>query len=115
MDNRRLQPGDLAICVQADLPENIGVIVEIIAVGIQDECWGRRHGPLCRVRAAGARPMHFDFKIKGRWYRDIAREGIAPENRLRRITPPGQEGAEKRAVGLVAPRPMVDVWEEVGK
>jgi hypothetical protein len=101
MSARRLEPGDLAICVNTDLPENNGVIVEVLAVGVIDPAWGDRHGPLCRIRVAGARPLHVDFKVSGRWRRNIAREAVAPESRLRRIAPPQGELREERSDELV--------------
>jgi len=107
MSNQRLQPGDLAISINVDLPENLGVVVEVLAVGVNDDAWNTRQGPLCRVRVAGARSLHIEHKIKGRWYRHIVRECVAPENRFRRITPPGRVDVEQSNIESEVPGPPV--------
>jgi hypothetical protein len=105
MSSRRLEPGDLAICVNTDLPENNGVIVEVLAVGVIDPAWGDRRGPLCRIRVAGARSLHVDLKVSGRWRRNIGREAVVPESRLRRIAPPQRETSEVGVEELVLAEP----------
>ena len=95
--NRRIQPGDIAVSVNTDLPENAGLLVEVLAVNVVDPIWGDRHGPLCRVRSAGDRPIHINRAIDGEWRREIVREAVAPESRLRPITPPeGELNQDKR-------------------
>ncbi len=99
--NRRLQPGDIAISVNTDLPENIGVIVEVLAVNVADPTWGTHHGPICLVRSAGSRPIHINHWNGVRWLRSIVREATAPESRFRPITPPAGEHEEHKQVELL--------------
>ncbi len=94
--NRRVQPGDIAISVNTDLPENAGLLVEVLAVNVVDPSWGDHQGPLCRVRSAGDRPIHINLKIDGKWRREIAREATAPESRFRPIIPPARELIESQ-------------------
>ena len=100
--NRRVQPGDIAISVNTDLPENAGLLVEVLAVNVVDPVWGDCHGPLCRVRSAGGRPIHIDLLIEGEWRREIVREATAPESRLRPITPPEGELNQDKKLELLA-------------
>jgi len=102
VNRRKCQPGDIAICINTDLPENAGLLVEVLAVDIFDPAWGDDHGPLCRVRVAGNRPLHFNYRVGDRWRRSIAREGTAPESRLLPITPPAPEREELRRSELEA-------------
>jgi hypothetical protein len=99
--NRRVQPGDIAISVNTDLPENAGLLVEVLAVNVVDPFWGNRHGRLCRVRSAGKRPIHVSFLIAGKWRRQIVREAVAPENSLRPITPPEGELDQDKKLELL--------------
>jgi hypothetical protein len=46
MKRQRLQPGDIAISVNTGLPENDGLIVEILAVGVVDPSCGEHQRPL---------------------------------------------------------------------
>ncbi len=91
MTHHPLKVGDLAICVNTDLPENAGLIVEVLAIHVHSESWGAASGPLCRVRTAGTRPLHFVVNREGERGRRMVREGTVPASRLRPITPP--EGA----------------------
>lgn len=88
--------GDLAISVNTELPENAGLIVEVMAIHVQDPTWGNDHGPLCRVRSAGDRPLHLNLRIAGEWQRQIVREAVVPDSRLLPITPPEGELDEER-------------------
>jgi len=99
--NRRVQPGDIAISVNTNLPENAGLLVEVLAVNVVDPLWGDRHGRLCRVRSAGKRPIHVNFLIDGKWRRQILREATAPESRLRPITPPEGELKQDKKLELL--------------
>lgn len=98
--NRRLRPGDLAISVNTELPENVGLIVEVMAINVVDPDWRDRHGPVCRIRSAGDRPIHINLWVDGEWRRCIVREANVPEKRLRRITPPEGELDEDRSLHL---------------
>lgn len=96
MSHNVCKAGDLAITVGTDLPENAGLIVEVLATHVHDPRWADRHGPLCRVRTVGMRPLQFQYLVKGEWRRDMAREGTVPASRLRPITPPAGTLDEER-------------------
>ena len=102
MKRRRLQPGDIAISVNTDLPESDGLIVEILAVGAVDPSWGEHQRPLCFVRSAGARPIHLNLRVDGKWHRSIVCESAAPESRFRPITPPEKSPADQKDLELLA-------------
>lgn len=100
MSRRRLQPGDIAISINTDLPENEGLIVEVLAVGVVDPTWSKDDGPLCFVRTV-SRPIHINHTVDGQWGRDVVRETTAPESRFRPITPPEGERNEQHELELL--------------
>jgi len=69
--NRRVQPGDIAITVNTDLPNNASLLVEVLAVKVVDPFWGDRRGRLSRVRSAGGRPIHTNSLTDGKWRRQV--------------------------------------------
>ena len=94
--------GDLAISVNTDLPENAGVIVEVLAVNVDDPAWSQACHPLCLVRAAGTRPLHLNRHDGRRWNREIVREAVVPDNRLLPITPPEKDTEVHRDLEISA-------------
>lgn len=92
------RPGDLAICVIADNPENIGSIVHVIREHQNVPGWnyGKRAAWWCR----SLRPMTWVFRSTGE--RHVGCEGPIPDDVLRPIRPDAARRSSEQPVALMA-------------
>jgi hypothetical protein len=78
--------GDLAIVVKADVPQNLGHIVEVVGLPTHRSPDLSRYGHVWRVRTAGRRPtLHYLYQKEGGRIRKAA-QGPVPDCCLRPLT-----------------------------
>jgi hypothetical protein len=111
--------GDLAIVVSAELPQNIGYIVEVIGIHTDKPLLLERPGHVWQVRgASGRKGLHYQFRDTGLVVQHS--EGPVPDLCLRAIAGLGSLDAATEDMGVggithnswVEPDTVVEVCKE---
>lgn len=104
MHKLNCRPGDLAVVISAELPENIGLIVEVVGPWRGRRLQLRGQGHVWKVRTAGQRKA-----LTYRWSggrKERRAEGPVPDHRLRPVSglPDEAAGNKEDSVRVAAPR-----------